>query len=137
VPPWPTAPLADPPTPAQVALWGRCPRCGGGPLFSGPLLSGTLRLAGGCPACGLDYARFNVGDGAAAGVILLVGAIVMPLSLVVDFRYAPPWWVHALLWVPAVVGLSFGLLRLSKGLLVALEYRHNAGEGQRSDPPSP
>lgn len=90
-----------------------------------------LRLAPSCPACRLDYGRFNVGDGAAAGVILLVGAIIMPLSLVVDFRFAPPWWVHVLLWVPAVTGLSLALLRLSKGLLVALEYRHDAGEGQR------
>jgi uncharacterized protein (DUF983 family) len=93
----------------------------------------VLKLAPACTACGLDYARFNVGDGAAAGVILLVGAIIMPLSLVVDFRFNPPWWVHMLLWVPAVVGLSLALLRLSKGLLVALEFRNDAGEGQRAD----
>jgi uncharacterized protein (DUF983 family) len=120
--------LVEAPHPAQVALKGRCPRCGGGPLFSG-----VLKLAPACTVCGLDYGRFNVGDGAAAGVILLVGAIIMPLSLVVDFRFNPPWWVHMLLWVPAVVGLSLALLRLSKGLLVAMEYRHDAGEGQRTD----
>jgi uncharacterized protein (DUF983 family) len=89
-----------------------------------------LQLASGCSACGLDYARFNVGDGAAAGVILLVSAIIMPMALVVDFRFSPPWWVHALLWGPAVTGLSLALLRLTKGLLVALEYRNNAGEGR-------
>ncbi len=114
----------------QVAFRGCCPRCGGSPLFSG-----VLQLAGGCPACGLDYGRFNVGDGAAAGVILLVGIIVMPLALVVDFRLAPPWWVHALLWGPLVTGLSLALLRLSKGLLVALEFRHDAGEVSRMPPP--
>lgn len=122
---WPTARLADQPTIAQVALRGCCPRCGGGPLFSG-----LLALAGACRACGLDYGRFNVGDGATAGVILLVGALVLPASLVVDFRFAPPLWVHMLLWGPIVTGLSLGLLRLSKGLLVALEYRHDAGEGR-------
>lgn len=100
---------------------------------SGGGFAGLLQLARSCSVCGLDYGRFNVGDGAAAGVILLVGAIIMPISLVVDFRFAPPWWVHGLLWVPAVVGLSIALLRLSKGLLVAMEFRHDAGEGQRSD----
>ncbi len=94
------------------------------------MFSGLLGLAPACLACGLDYARFNVGDGAAAGVILLVSAIIMPTALVVDFRFSPPWWVHALLWVPAVTGLSLALLRLTKGLLVALEYRNNAGEGR-------
>ncbi len=70
-----------------------------------------------------------MGDGAAAGVILLVSIIVMPAALVVDARLTPPWWVHALLWTPIVAGLSILLLRWSKGLLVALEHRHDAGEG--------
>lgn len=104
---------------------GRCPNCGGGPLFSG-----LLGLAARCSACGLDYGRFNVGDGAAAGVILVVSIIVMPMALVVDFHFAPPWWVHVLLWLPAVLGLSLLLLRLSKALLIGLEHRNDAGEGR-------
>lgn len=71
-----------------------------------------------------------MGDGAAAGVILVVSIIVMPMALVVDFRFAPPWWVHVLLWLPAVLGLSLLLLRLSKALLIGLEHRNDAGEGR-------
>jgi uncharacterized protein (DUF983 family) len=90
----------------------------------------VLAFAAGCNVCGLDYGRFNVGDGAAAGVILIVSIIVMPLALIVDFRFAPPWWVHVLLWLPAVLGLSLLLLRVSKALLIGLEHRTNAGEGR-------
>ncbi len=63
-------------------------------------------------------------------MILVVSIIVMPMALVVDFRFAPPWWVHVLLWLPAVLGLSLLLLRLSKALLIGLEHRNDAGEGR-------
>lgn len=89
-----------------------------------------MGLGARCPACGLDYGRFNVGDGAAAFLIFLVSIVVMPLALVVDSRFDPPWWLHALLWTPLTIGLTLGLLRVAKGLLVALEYRHEAGEAR-------
>jgi uncharacterized protein (DUF983 family) len=41
-----------------------------------------------------------------------------------------PWWVHVLLWVPLATILTIGLLRVSKALLLALEYRHRAREGR-------
>jgi uncharacterized protein (DUF983 family) len=108
-----------------VALKGCCPRCGGGPLFAG-----IVQLAPRCTACGLDYGRFNVGDGPAAFLIFIVGAVMMAAALITDAKFAPPWWVHVLLWTPTTLALTLVLLRLAKGLLVALEYRHDAGEGQ-------
>jgi uncharacterized protein (DUF983 family) len=41
--------------------------------------------------------------------------------------------VHVLLWVPLTAILTVGLLRLGKGLLLALEYRHRAREGRIQD----
>lgn len=112
--------------PAQVALRGCCPRCGSGPLFSG-----IIAFAPRCTTCGLDYGRFNVGDGAAAFLIFIVGAVMMAAALITDAKFAPPWWVHALLWTPLTILLTVGLLRIAKGLLLALEYRNDAGEGLR------
>jgi uncharacterized protein (DUF983 family) len=94
------------------------------------LFSGVLAFAPCCPKCGLDYGRFNVGDGAAAFLIFIVGGIVMVAALVVDAKYAPPWWLHVLLWTPLTVMMTIALQRIAKGLLVALEYRNNSGEGR-------
>lgn len=90
---------------------------------------GLLKLAPRCPACGLDYGRFNVGDGAAPFLIFIVATIVIIASQVTEAVLAPPWWVHVLLWVPATLALSLVLMRIAKDLLVALEHGHDAGEG--------
>ncbi len=110
---------------AKAAFFGLCPRCGQGRLFDG-----YLSLAKCCAHCGLDYAMFDAGDGPAVFVILIVGAIVCGLALFVEFTYQPPYWVHAVLWIPTIAILTFGLLRLMKSLLLVLQYKHRAGEGK-------
>ena len=52
------------------------------------------------------------------------------LAILVQLKAAPPWWVHVLLWVPLTAFLTIFLLRIGKGLLLALEYRHRAREGR-------
>lgn len=116
------------PTPAQAALKGLCPRCGAKTLFAG-----LATFAARCRACGLDYDGFNVGDGPAAFLIFIVGGIVVALAAAVELGASPPWWVHVLLWLPLTAILTIGLLRLAKGLLLALEYRHRAREGRVQD----
>jgi uncharacterized protein (DUF983 family) len=61
---------------------------------------------------------------------MIVGFIVVGLALFVEFTIGPPFWVHALLWVPLVLALSIGLLRPLKGFLIALQYKHRAEEGR-------
>src|SRR3546814_2566977 len=53
-----------------------------------------------CRACGLDYSAYNVGDGPAAFLTLIIGAVITVLALVTDAAFRPSLWVHALLWVP-------------------------------------
>jgi uncharacterized protein (DUF983 family) len=110
---------------ARAALLARCPRCGRGALFDG-----YLKVAPACCACGLDYSAFDAGDGPAVFVILIVGAIVTVSALVVEVKFQPPYWVHLVLWIPAVIVLSLVLLRLAKALLLVLQYKHGAGEGR-------
>jgi uncharacterized protein (DUF983 family) len=100
-------------------LKGLCPRCGARTLFAG-----LATFAPRCRACGLDYAAFNVGDGPAAFLIFIVGGIMVALAIALELSVEPPWWVHALLWVPLAAFLTIGLLRIAKGLLLALEYKH-------------
>jgi uncharacterized protein (DUF983 family) len=88
-----------------------------------------VKFAHRCRACGLDYDSFNVGDGPAAFLILIVGAIVTVGALVVDGAFSPPWWVH-LIWIPVTGALTIGGLRLAKAWLLAQEYRHRAREGR-------
>ena len=90
-----------------------------------------MNFAPKCRACGLDFASFNVGDGPAAFLILIVGAILTVLAIVVDLSYSPPWWVH-LVWLPTGLVLTLGGLRIAKAWLVAQEYRHRAREGRIS-----
>jgi uncharacterized protein (DUF983 family) len=115
------------PTPVAVALRGLCPRCAAKTLYNG--LAG---FAPKCRACGLDFAGFNVGDGPAAFLILIVGALVTGLAIGLELAAEPPFWVHVLLWLPLTAALVVGSLRLAKGLLLALEYRHRAREGRIS-----
>lgn len=115
-------------TPLTAALKGVCPRCGNGRLF-GQGLSGIISFAPRCTACGLDYQAFNVGDGAASFLILIVGAIVTGFAMWLELSREPPWWVHVLLWLPLTLVLSLALMRVAKGLLLALEYGKDAREG--------
>ena len=108
----------------KAALTGTCPRCGRGRLFAGP-----VRFADRCGACDLDFTQFNVGDGPAAFLILIVGAVLTVLALVTDAALEPPWWVH-LIWLPVGIALTLGGLRLAKAWLLGAEYRNRAHEGR-------
>lgn len=55
---------------------------------------------------------------------------MVALAIALELGVEPPWWVHALLWVPLTAILTIGLLRIAKGLLLALEYKHRAREGR-------
>lgn len=117
-------PTGQEPAALESALRGTCPRCGQGRLFSGP-----VRFAARCEACNLDFAQFNVGDGPAAFLILIVGAMLTVGALVLDAAFEPPWWVH-LVWIPIGLFLTLGGLRLAKAGLLGAEYRNRAREGR-------
>jgi uncharacterized protein (DUF983 family) len=100
-----------------------CPRCGKGKLFKGYV---TLRPR--CDVCGLEYSFADAGDGPAVFIILIAGFIVVGAALVTEILYQPPFWVHAVLWLPLILIVTLGPLRPMKGLLIALQYHHKAAE---------
>lgn len=119
-------PMTDTQTSAvRAGVLGRCPRCGKGALFKGPLGIGEA-----CPACGLSYKAADTGDGPAIFAIFILGFLVLGGALWVEFRFDPPVWVHVLLWGVGTPLLALGLLRVLKATLFALQYRNKAEEGR-------
>jgi uncharacterized protein (DUF983 family) len=116
---------ATSPSPIAAGLLGRCPRCGEGRLFQG-----FLALRPRCEHCGLDFSFADSADGPAFFVMFLSGFIVAGSALAVEIIYAPPYWVHALLWGPLILITTLLPLRPVKGLLIALQYYHKAAEGR-------
>jgi uncharacterized protein (DUF983 family) len=106
-----------------VALRQCCPRCGGGRLFAG-----YLTLVDRCPACGLELARADSGDGPAVFLIFILGFLVVPVALWVAMHSDWPLWVHALVWTAVILGLTLGMLRPAKAYVVGLQYRHRRSE---------
>lgn len=107
-----------------ATLAGLCPRCGAKTLFNG-----WINFAEKCRGCGLDFAGFNVGDGPAAFLILIVGAILVAGAITVELMFEPPFWVH-LIWLPIGLGLTVFGLRVGKAVLLSQEYTHAAREGR-------
>lgn len=55
----------------------------------------------------------------------------------VEFAFSPPFWVHALIWIPTVIVLTLALLRLVKSTLLVLQYKHRRTRGDRPQPSYP
>lgn len=123
----PPAPDLRAPSPRDVALKGLCPRCGSKTLFAN-----IMNFASKCRVCGLDFSLFNVGDGPAAFLTLILGAIIVALAITLQLAVDPPIWVHIILWVPLTIAGVVLSLRVAKGALIALEYRNAAREGRLS-----
>ena len=68
------------------------------------------------------------GDGPAVFVIFIVAPVVTGLALWVEMAFRPPYWLHMVLWGPAVLLGCIALLRPFKATLIALQYRHRAGD---------
>jgi uncharacterized protein (DUF983 family) len=113
--------LDRPPRDTRTALMRglrcRCPNCGQGRLFRA-----FLKVVDRCAVCGEDFSHHRADDAPAYFVILITGHIVVPLVLIVEEAFHPPYWVHAALWLPLILGLSLGLLQPVKGAIVAWQW---------------
>lgn len=116
------------PNPLLAGLLGRCPNCGEGQLFEG-----FLKVTPACEACGYDFAKADSGDGPAVFVILIAGFVVAFAALITEFSFRPPIWVHLLLWLPATLILSLGLMRPLKGIMLAAQFMNQASQARHDD----
>jgi len=133
VPPIPGAlPPGAPPPIAAAAMRGLCPRCGAPTLFAG-----WIKFADRCSACGLDFAQFNVGDGPAAFLTLILGTLVTAAAITLELTLHPPLWLHMLIWIPVTLAGVIWSLRIAKGALMSAEFRNAAREGRIDPRPDP
>lgn len=122
---------ASPASPIVTGLRCRCPRCGEGALFAG-----FLGVVDRCAVCGLELARNDSGDGPAVFLIFILGFVVVPPALWFGMHFDWPLWLHAILWGGVILGLTLGMLRPAKALVLALQYRYRRedfdapGEGE-------
>lgn len=116
------------PSPLVTGLRLRCPQCGQGEVFQG-----YLRFRDHCRACGADFRAADAGDGPAVFVILVVGAIVAPLLIILQFGLRLPGWMALTLTMIAAVALCLALLPPFKSVLFALQWKHKAREATSGD----
>lgn len=115
-----TADGAERPTAAILlaGLRGRCPRCRRGRLFAG-----YLSVVDRCSECGLAFSGHDAGDAPAVFGIFILGFAVTGIAGWIEYVYAPPLWLHAVIWLPVTVLGALVLLRPLKGLTIAAQFR--------------
>lgn len=112
----------------RAGITCKCPRCGVGKLFSG-----FLTVAERCTVCDLDFTNVDSGDGPAVFVIMALGFLVTAGALIVEVAYQPPYWLHFVIWFPAILIGGLALLRPSKAMLIALQFKHQAKQHSARD----
>ena len=88
-----------------------------------------FRLRSAARPAGWTTASPTSGDGPAVFIMLIVGFIVTGGALIVEALYSPPYWLHAVLWLPIAIALPLLILRPFKATLIALQYANKAAEG--------
>ncbi|MBN8543953.1 MAG: DUF983 domain-containing protein [Alphaproteobacteria bacterium] len=96
----------------------KCPACGNASLFTG-----VLSVVDACPSCGVSLKDHDSGDGPVFFAILIVGFLVTFSAGFVEYSFSPPFWLHAILWIPLTFAACFYVLRVSKSYLIHYEYR--------------
>lgn len=111
------------PSPLATAVGCTCPRCGRGKVFEG-----FLKVVDRCDRCGLALAKNDSGDGPAVFLIFVLGALIVGLALWTEATFAPPYWLHLVIWPAATIALTLLLLRPLKAYVIALQYRHRRSD---------
>lgn len=103
---------------AYVSLCARCPRCGKGALYSS-----FLTIAETCPVCGLSFKEHEQGDGPAFFCICIIGSFTAMFAAITEIMFEPPYWLHAAIWIPFIIGSSLLGIRAMKAALIAMQYK--------------
>jgi uncharacterized protein (DUF983 family) len=95
----------------------RCPSCGQAGLFGK-----YLKVRDACQACGEDLHHHRADDAPAYFTIVIVGHIIVGGVLILERGFAPPTWLHAVVWLPLTLAVTLLLLPRIKGALVGLQW---------------
>lgn len=120
--------MSDAPNPFIAGLRSKCPQCGRGSVFIS-----YLKFADRCEVCGADFRSADAGDGPIVFVILIVGALVVPLLIILQFGLRLPELASLGLTFAATIALCLALLPVFKATLFALQWKHKAREVTHED----
>lgn len=95
----------------------KCPACGNGALYHA-----YLKVSDTCPACGEELHHQRADDAPPYFTMVIVAHVVVGGVLALEQNFAPPSWVHMVIWLPMVMGLSLYLLPRVKGALIGLQW---------------
>lgn len=111
----------------SFCLRPRCPVCRRGRLFR-PF---SVTAVEACEVCGTKLGSHDVGDAAAVFLIFILGFCIVPSAWMFELAFAPPLWVHVILWGIVALGMIALLLPAAKAFIILLEYRHRPGDWKK------
>ncbi len=101
----------------------KCPQCAKGRIFQSHI---KLVPAKSCTSCGLNLAKFDVGDSPAYFSIFTVGMLIPILAVTVEGLYMPPFWLHAVIWLPATILFCYLTLIYVRSIFIHLEHNYGS-----------
>lgn len=102
----------------------RCPVCGRGRLFAG-----VLKFRDRCNVCDADFTALeDAGDGPAVFVIFIVGIFIVPFPVLLSVLNGWPSWLSLGLFIPIIILVSVGLLRVLRAAMFTQQWKRKAVE---------
>ena len=103
----------------------KCPKCREGNLFKSRF---DLTLKDRCENCDLDLSKNDSADGPAVFLIFILGTLLVPLALIIDWVFHWPLWFHAIVWGALSLIITLGSLRPLKAYIIALQFKHRPND---------
>ena len=103
----------------------KCPKCRKGDIFKSRY---DLTLKDTCDHCGFDLSKNDSADGPAVFLIFILGTLLVPIALAVDWVWQWPLWLHTIVWGTLALLLTVGSLRPLKAYIIALQFKHRPND---------
>lgn len=101
----------------KLGFKGKCPSCGGAPIFGR-----FLKPLPHCPACGQSWAHQQADDFPAYLVILVLGHLLVPIVVEVNLSYEMPMVAQMLVWPAIALAIALIAIQPFKGAVIAFQW---------------
>ncbi len=106
---------------ARRGLLGRCPGCGGTPLFKA-----YLKQVQACPSCHAEFGKIRADDAAPWLTIIVIGHVFLPLVFFLNLDRVIPLWASVAVYAGFLSLLALVLLPRAKGLFIGILWSTRA-----------
>ena len=106
---------------ARRGFLGRCPSCGGTPLFRA-----YLKQVHACSSCHAEFGRIRADDAAPWATIIVIGHVFLPLVFFLGLENMMPLWASLTAYAVLLSALSLVLLPRAKGLFIGILWATRA-----------